>query len=208
MLNKLRYLRWYYWGRWWIKNKIDQKASKGEKIKVVIGSGKYYGFENGWIYTDLPHFNILNEPDWKYYFGKSRIDNLLSEHVFEHLTEKETGKVLMLAFQYLKPNGIFRIAVPDGFNSDPDYIENVKPGGIGPGCDDHKILWNYKSLSQISLKAGLEPDLLEYFDQKVKFHIKDYSFEHGFIQRSKKNNFTYEGCSNYTSLIIDLKKSA
>ena len=41
------------------------------------------------------------------------------------------------------PGGNFRIAVPDGFHTDPSYIENVKPGGTGEGSEDHKNLFNY-----------------------------------------------------------------
>ena len=32
-----------------------------------------------------------------------------------------------------------RIAVPDGFHADENYISIVKPGGTGEGAEDHKI---------------------------------------------------------------------
>lgn len=206
MFKQLRYLRWYYWGRWWIKNRIIQNARKEKKIKIIIGSGKDYGEENEWLNTDIPHFNILDANDWKYFFGKQKIDNLLGEHVMEHLTENETVKALKLAFEYLKPGGIFRIAVPDGFHPNPNYIEYVKPGGAGPGCEDHKVLWNYQTLTKAAATQNFTFNLLEYYNEDGKFYMKEFSISDGYIKRSKRNNFSWGVIKDYTSLIIDFTK--
>ena len=49
-------------------------------------------------------------------------------------------------YNYSSKNVNIRIAVPDGYHTDARYINYVKPGGAGEGADDHKHLFNYKSL--------------------------------------------------------------
>ncbi|MFA4851946.1 MAG: hypothetical protein WC599_05450 [Bacteroidales bacterium] len=203
MFKRLRYLRWYYWGRWWIKNRIHQKARRGEKIKIIIGSSKDFLEKDGWIYTNLPHFNILKESDWKYFFSKTRINNLLAEHVLEHLTEKEVEKVLKLSFQYLKAGGVFRIAVPDGLNPDPDYIDMVSPTGKIGSFHGHKFLWNYQSLEKLANNNGWSAMFLEYYNEDGNFISNDFTFDNGPIERSSKNN----SANSELSLIIDCLKN-
>lgn len=201
MFKRLRYLRWYYLGRWWIKHRGGQKVTRREKIKIIIGSGRCYGEENGWLYTDLPHFNILNENDWKYFFGNSKIDNLLAEHVLEHLTEEEVETVLQLTLQYLKIGGVFRIAVPDGFHPNPKYIEMTKPPQ-----DGHKSFWNYKTISDLAIQNGFQITLLEYFNEKHFFHQQNFSNDEGYVSRCKLNGFSESYTNDYTSLVLDLMK--
>ena len=76
MLYKIRRYRWYLIGRWKIKKAIKKAIKKG-KLKVVLGAGgtNY----SGWVSTDLPHFDILDKNDWRYFFKGSKIDNLILE---------------------------------------------------------------------------------------------------------------------------------
>ncbi len=57
-------------------------------------------------------------------------------------------------YKYSADDINIRIAVPDGFHKDENYIRSVKPGGTGIGADDHKHLFNYKSLSTLFEKQG------------------------------------------------------
>lgn len=202
MFKQLRYLRWYYWGRWWLKNRINNKFQREEKIKINIGSGKDYGEENRWILTNLPHFDITKERDWKYFFSKHKIDNLLAEHVLEHLSEEDVKKVLKLSFQYLKPGGIFRIAVPDGYNPNPLYIDNVSPAGKIGSFHGHKTLWNYQSLGKLINSIGLSTNILEYYKEDKNFIVNDFTFDNGPIERCSKNN----SADRELSLMIDCIK--
>ncbi len=106
---------------------------------MILGAGRTQ--YSGWIATDYPVFDIFKSWQWSFLLKGTKLDNILMEHVLEHFTKRQVGAFLRLAKKYLKPNGIIRIAVPDGFHPNPDYIEFVKPGGSGPGADDHKILW-------------------------------------------------------------------
>jgi predicted SAM-dependent methyltransferase len=195
-IKQFRYWRWYFRGR----VKIIQEISKfsAGPIRIVIGSGNT-NFP-GWVKTDLPHFNVLNESDWKYFFGKINIDHLLAEHVLEHLEVADVEKALRLAHQYLKINGTFRIAVPDGFNPDPEYMDHASPAGRVGSYHGHKSLWNYHTLSTLANANHFQIKLLEYFDEKGNHVCTNFSDANGFIERSAKNG------KNQFSLIADLIK--
>jgi len=100
-----------------------------------------------------------------------------------------------------------RIAVPDGFHPDKNYIERVKPGGSGEGAHDHKNLFDYKSLTNLFEKHGFKSKLIEYWDEDGVFHSNYFNDNKGFIDRSFLNDSrNKDGKPNYTSLIIDFTK--
>lgn len=112
-----------------------------------------------------------------------------------------------LCFKYLKPGGYLRVAVPDGYHTDPNYIAHVQPGGIGPGADDHKVLYTYKTFSETFASAGFHIELLEYFDEHGSFQANPWKTEDGTIYRSMKlDPRNQDRKPNYTSLILDARK--
>jgi predicted SAM-dependent methyltransferase len=151
---------------------------------------------------------MLKDEDWKAFFRENTINAIVGEHVWEHLS-KENGLIAFKnCFRYLKPGGYLRIAVPDGFHPKKEYIEFVKPGGTGNGAEDHKILYNYQSMSESLYLAGFKVKLLEYFDEGGHFHAASWNPEDGFIKRSKRfDPRNVNGELNYTSLIVDAVKS-
>lgn len=186
------------------KNKIKQAKNTGQ-IKLIIGAGGT-NYE-GWLATDIHILNILKESDWDKYFTYNEIANVLAEHVLEHLNEEQIISALNIIYKYLKHGGCFRIAVPDGFHKDTNYVDMIKPGGYGLGSDDHKVLCNYKMMMRMLTLAGYKVELLEYWDESGNFHKKPVTAEGGYIQRSSENdNRNTNGELNYTSLIIDAKK--
>jgi predicted SAM-dependent methyltransferase len=131
----------------------------------------------------------------------------LAEHVWEHLSETESKKALTECYRYLKPSGMLRIAVPDGYHPDPSYIEYVRPGGKGVGSEDHKILCNYKLLTEKLKYSGFCVELLEYWDENGQFHFNDWAPEDGHVLRSKRfDPRNRNGALVYTSLIADAIK--
>ena len=174
-------------------------------ICLIIGAGptKY----KKWFATDIDTLDVTKETDFKKSFQKKKINKILAEHVLEHLTDTEIGKMLKNIYQYSNQNLIFRVAVPDGYHSNVDYINTVKPGGIGEGADDHKHLFNYKTLSELFKKSGFLAKPIEYWDENGKFN-STYDDKNGFIMRSFKNDKrNKDGKPHYTSLIIDFYKS-
>ncbi len=203
-INSLRRHRWRILGRLKIRGEVRKKVDSGQPVKVILGSS-ITGFD-GWLSTDLPHFDITLAKDWDYLFKEGSIDNLLAEHVFEHLSPAQSETAFYLIRKYLKKNGVFRIAVPDGYHESPDYIEYTRPGGSGPGCDDHKILWNKDLLSKMSLECGLKIQLLQYYDSNHQFTDSYQDDQNGIILRSFEKLKSDQSTSfRMSSLIADLR---
>lgn len=174
-------------------------------LKIILGSAGID--QDGWISTDINTLNILNKDDWLRYFKPNSIDALLAEHVWEHFTYDDAVKGAENCFFFLKKGGYIRIAVPDGFHPHSAYIEAVKPMGFGFGADDHKVLYNYKSISAIFMRIGFKVEYLEYFNEDKQFCSKEWDARMGLIKRSKlyddRNN---DNQLKYTSIIIDAWK--
>ncbi len=109
-----------------LKKEVEACAQRGEPIRIVIGSG---GVEQaqGWLPTNIQYLNLLVEDHWRHAFGDNRLDNVLAEHVWEHLTLEDGKAGAARCFAYLKPGGRLRLAVPDGNHPDHDYLELVRP---------------------------------------------------------------------------------
>jgi len=188
-----------------VKRIIIRKNLQTRNIKLVIGSGGFY--DNGWIGTDMDVLDILKEKDWKRLFKINSIDVMIAEHVWEHLTIEEGRIAAKNCYKYLKKGGYFRLAVPDGFNPNENYINYVKPGGFGPGASDHKVLYTYHSLSAVFTSAGFKVKLLEYYNEFGIFQQVKWSITEGKILRSKENDPRNKDSSIcYNSIIIDAYK--
>ncbi|GMV78689.1 MAG: hypothetical protein AMXMBFR79_18190 [Chitinophagaceae bacterium] len=194
-----------YYEKFTFTTKLNKQQNEGRALKLVIGSSRKY--DEGWIPTEAHFLNLLDEATWDRYFTENQISNMLAEHVWEHLTIDEGRKAASVCYKYLKHGGRLRVAVPDGFHSNQQYIDYVKPGGFGDGADDHKVLYNYKTFSSVFEDSGFRVDLLEYFDEQGNFQTKKWDIENGLIKRSikyDKRNVNEQPV--YTSLIIDAIK--
>ena len=172
-------------------------------MKVIIGSAVK---QVGWVSTTIARFNILNEVHWLQFPG---LTALFAEHVWEHLTPEEGRQAAELCYRFLEPGGYIRVAVPDGLHPDESYIEWVRPGGSGPGCENHKVLYDYVSLAQVFLNAEFNIRLLEYWDGAGGFNYQWQGLNPigGVVRRSffrdKRNT---DGVPRYTSVILDAEK--
>ncbi len=192
-----------------VRGKLRTQIQTNQPLNVILGAGA--DSYEGWIATDYPFFDITSAAHWEYFFGNKLADKFLSEHVLEHITYKQVEDSLALCSRYLKPGGTYRIAVPDAFNTDMDYVEWSKPGIIS---DDHKIFWDHGSLCKVIERHGFRVELLEYFTYDGVFHSKEYTYENGYIRRSKSKGFLYTAKKDgkdivlpaFTSLIIDAYK--
>jgi predicted SAM-dependent methyltransferase len=193
--------------RGWSNSRQIRKALDRSPRRIVIGASAT--FDPGWIPTEIEALNVLREADWARFFQPNSIDALLAEHVWEHLTGEEALLGARLCRRYLKTGGYLRIAVPDGNNPDPEYIEYVKVGGKGAGAEDHKVLYTHASARELFERAGFEVRLYEYFDDAGKFHFNEWSPEDGMIHRSKRFDKRNRGGKlGYTSIVLDaLKKT-
>ena len=185
-----------------LRSKINSKISKNMPIYLIVGAG---GTEYpNWLSTDKSFLDITCHQEWDFYFKHGSIDRILAEHLFEHLTADDRNKALKCILLFLKPDGFLRIAVPDGYFPNPDYINQVKPGGYGAGSEDHKFLYTYDHLGRILTDCGFNYSLLEYYDGNGIFHFNEWNPDDGMIVRSVRfDERNQAGEIRYTSLIID-----
>jgi len=181
------------------------RSNRGKALKIVVGSSGI--FQKEWIPSEIHFLNLLNEANWLRYFNDDEVDLIVAEHVWEHLTSDQGICAANTCFRFLRKGGNLRVAVPDGYHVNEEYITYVRPGGKGAGADDHKVLYNYQTLSQLFQQCGFEVQLLEYFDEQGVFHAAHWTDDKGFVRRSMENDpRNADGQPNYTSLIIDAKK--
>lgn len=185
--------------------RLLRAIGKQKEIRIVLGAGGTV--YDGFVSTDYPQLNICSEISFSRFLDPQTVWTFLSEHVWEHLSLEDGAKALSNCFLYLRHGGILRIAVPDGFHPDSNYIAQVKPGGYGAGAEDHKVLYTYRTLSALLENAGYKVRLLEWFDEQGKFHQEDWNTEDGLIRRSTRfDQRNSVNPTSYTSLIIDAIK--
>lgn len=180
-----------------------------EEIKVVIGAGTYNN-NPGWIHTQEKDLNLLDENTWNSKFKKNSITAILAEHIWEHLTYEEGIQAAKICFNYLKPGGYIRCAVPDAYFRDKTYQETIQIGGPGPEdhpAFSHKIVYNYKLFSNVFETIGYKVSLLEYFDEQGNFNQNNWDGKDGIIFRSRKYDSRNQGKTIiFPSIIVDAIK--
>jgi len=179
-----------------------KRAAKRSPLINAIGAGDECAA--GWVATDKEHVDVVYPASMSKYFKKDAIDAIVAEHVWEHLTDEQARLAALNCRRYLKSGGHDRIAVPDGYFPDDQYIEMVRPGGSGPGCDDHNVLYNFRILRDLFSSQEFEVRLLEYWDESGTFHTEPWNAEDGLIRRSAEHDPRNSYCGlRYTSLILD-----
>lgn len=172
-----------------------------DKLNIIIGAHTT-NYEN-WLPSNIESLNLLEISSFENLFGDKKASRFLAEHVFEHITYDNAITALKNCYQYLEKGGVLRIATPDGFNPNPDYIDMVKPGGYGAGAFDHKLLYNYQTLAKAFEVAGFRTSLLEYYDENGQFHFNEWDSRDGHIIRSCRYDKRFNEAIGYSSLIID-----
>lgn len=193
--------------RYKLRAQLIKARRNGEPIRLVIGSG-HTTFQS-WYSTDIAVLDITSPSSWSALLEKETVDTLLAEHVWEHLSAEDGSKALQNCFDYLKPGGVLRLAVPDGYHPSPEYINYVRPGGTGPGASSHLMLYNYRALKEALERCGFAVDLLEYFDEYGKFTERSWRAEDGLIRRTAHHDKrNLKSPLSYTSLLVDAIKPA
>lgn len=179
-----------------------------QPLRIILGAGEQ-SYE-GWIATQREELDLLRRQDWEESFGSRRIDALLCEHVWEHLTEPQGRAAASHCYEFLKPGGYLRCAVPDAHFPDATYQSVVQVGGPGPAdhpAAAHQVLYDHHSFVRVFADAGFEVDLLEYCDDRGRFHYNQWSVADGPIYRSLLlDHRNSEGRIGFVSLILDARK--
>lgn len=187
---------------------FSTKNNGNQPLKIIIGAGEQS--YDGWVATHKEQLNLLVENDWVQAFETRKADAFLCEHVWEHLTLEEGKRAAKFIFHSLNPGGYIRVAVPDINFPNEEYQNTVRIGGPGPldhPAADHKIVFDYRTLSGVFEEAGFQVDLLEYCDESGRFHYNQWHLSKGVIYRSLMvDHRNKNGTIGFASLIIDAIK--
>jgi predicted SAM-dependent methyltransferase len=177
-----------------------RRISRGERILLGAGSTT----QPGWVSTDQNTLDLAQRAQFRRYWAPNTRTAFCAEHVWEHLDDSTARAAVTNCFEFLRPGGTLRIAVPDGNHPSAEYREHVRPGGSGPGADDHKVLHTSATLVPLMEAAGFRARLVEWWDESGEFHAEPWSDEQGHIARSARNDRrNADGELRYTSLIVD-----
>ena len=184
---------------------LKKAVAAAASIKLVLGAGKTR--YPGWISTNRNELDVTQAQEWRRLLGARQADRLLAEHVWDRLTCDEMDTANQLAFEHLAPGGCLRIAVPDGWHPDPEYVTRVRPGGTGPAAAEHRQLLTHPQLAASLQAAGFQTVLIEYWDSEGSFHHRPWRSQDGPVKRSllhdRRNR---HGKAAYTSLMVDAIK--
>ena len=122
-----------------------------------------------------------------------------------------TGRVAARnCFDYLRPGGYLRCAVPDANFRNEAYQQMVQLGGPGPAdhpAASHKIVYDYRTFVSVFADAGFEVALLEYCDDDGCFHYSYWNPDDGRIGRSWRFDTRNSPAQlGMVSIIVDAKK--
>lgn len=189
-------------------------------LKLVVGAkaDRYPGWVSTDARADSARLDIRRGFDWLRYFRPGTVDNILCEHVLEHLTPTDAFLALCNFKSFLKPGGFARIAVPDAFYPNEAYQGWCAPGSWGRALIDavqeppgHVAHYNYRSLIELVSAAGLTPRLCEWHDERGRFHRENYDVDAAPIKRRAGSPYAINfyrlmlGFDNI-SLIVDAAK--
>lgn len=177
-------------------------------MRVIIGAGKV--IQDGWISTQEKELNLLNRDDFLRLFSLEKPRAFLAEHVWEHMTYEEGCIAAKNCFDFLQDGGYLRIAVPDRNFRNEWYQNMVRIGGNGDPSHPaftHKIVYDYRTLSQVFEQAGFTVELLEWCDEEGTFHHRHWEEDDGRIGRSFRfDTRNHDGILGMVSIILDAKK--
>ena len=187
---------------------LSYSSSQYQELRIIIGAGSQT--YDGWIATQREDLDLLDPTTWERSLRSESVDAFLCEHVWEHLAEEEGRAAAKLCYQYLKPGGYVRCAVPDGNFRNAEYQEIVQVGGNGDPdspAADHKILYTHTLLTEVFEDAGFQVRALEYCTDEGIFHAFPWSAGDGPIYRSLATDHRNQaGTVQFASIIIDAIK--
>jgi predicted SAM-dependent methyltransferase len=185
-----------------------RRALERSPRKLVIGASNKY--DAGWIPTEREYLDLTRPDQWLHFMEPESVEAMLAEHVWEHLTLADGLRAARTCYEFLKPGGYLRLAVPDGLNPNPEYQGWVKVGGANKGQpgNGHKVLYTYHSITHVLEQAGFKVVIYEYFSESGLFHFRDWSPRDGTIRRSLRYDPRNRGRLGFTSIVLDAIKPA
>jgi predicted SAM-dependent methyltransferase len=160
-------------------------------MKIIIGANGTT--QQGWVSLERRQLDLRDCNTWSRFFRPSSVDAVLAEHVLEHLTREEAERAARNIYEFLRPGGYCRIAVPDANNPSKWYQFCSRPGSLlhlianvlyTPGEPFHQVFYEHCSLTSLLTNAGFAPRLLEWYDGEGRFHRESWTPLDGEVRRS------------------------
>ena len=85
------------------RRSLQQIVAQNSPLRVILGAGPTQ--HRGWISTDIDSLNLAKAEEWTAIFRSRRIDILMAEHVWEHLSPDEARTASRNCFHFLKAGG-------------------------------------------------------------------------------------------------------
>lgn len=161
--------------------------NKDNKIYINLGCGPSSGKE--FINIDIlpyPNIHYIQNIDDLSMFSDNSVDMVYASHVVEHIPREKLKKILLEWKRVLKPNGVFRFAVPD-FDSLIDIylrkndknVEYVRDQILGqdPPYNNHYTLWNFDYAKKLLTELGYK---------NIKIWDPNKVDNHDFVDRSSR----------------------
>jgi len=184
---------------------LRRQIESRDRIRLAIGSESHCSED--WIPAEIDQIDLVNPASWSSFFQKSSLDAILAEHVWEHLSEQDGKTAARNCFQFLRPGGYLRVAVPDGFHPSQQRRTLQRLGGSELGTGGCATLYNHYSFADAFLAVGFQVQLIEFFDQEGVFHSNHWDVSKGLVKRTllfDERNIAQPFA--YTSLVLDAVK--
>ena len=188
--------------------------------RIVIGASEAEIAEPGaagfdqdvWTLLSVNDMDATNQKDWGAFFAPGSLSVILAEHMLEHLTWVQAVAFGRIAFTYLRPGGVLRVAVPDAWreNSPPDGKRHRRRNRLREAAlaDDikhgHRVRYNIGVLVRLLRACGFDGTVrqLEWHSRAGFGYRRRWDPRDGFVQRSRA--FDPRGG---VSLIVEATKS-
>lgn len=199
------------------------ELSRLDKIKLYAGD--IYDRED--YYNNFIGLSLSKEDDRHIKFNilehfpieDNSIDVFLAEDVLEHIPYDSLVGVFNEIYRILKPNGYFRIGVPD-YNCDVLYKRSLydykgdivfDPNGGGT-IQEPGHLWfpTYQNLKAVIEKTDFflhgEVNFMHYYVDKKKYIVKPIDYSKGYIMRTPDHDKRVKNPYRPMSIVVDLHK--
>ena len=175
--------------------------------------------------TNSNNYHIKHDIKNPFNLKDNSVDIIQSEDVMEHIDYKNLKDIINEIYRILKPNGLFRLSMPD-YDCDILYDRSIKDkdGNIiydryGGGSYDLKNkrvingghLWfpNYKSVKELLESSNFKNDTinyLHYYDENKIPVTKKIDYSLGYIKRTPDHDFRVKDPYRPMSIVVDCYK--
>ena len=170
-------------------------------------------------------FHIKHDVTQKMNLPDNSVDIYQSEDVFEHIEYEKIADIFNEIYRVLKPNGLFRLSMPDyrcnilyerSFKNDRGIIYHDPGGGGNYDYLNNKVINGghisfpkYENVYEIFEKSDFnieKVNFLHYYDTHDKPIVKSIDYTMGYISRTPDNDNRVKYPFRPMSIVVDCYK--